>query len=168
MSGFILDITTDSESFDAVRDNLDRKMDSLGIAAFLSSVVDPFLRNRIDSRFQSEGDEVSGRWHPLAQATQQIRASYGYPPNHPINVRTGKLRSHLVGTRSDVQANGMGATLIHPPPGSGDPVTNKKIKTAQSGSSHPPTPARPVIGINENDLIFITSSLTAYLSQDFI
>lgn len=62
----------------------------------------------------------------------------------------------------------MGATLIHPPAGSADPITAKKLKTAQSGSSKPSTPARSVVGVNENDLLFITSSLTAYLVEDFI
>ncbi len=160
-------IETDSSEADAVIDSLLEKMSPVGLSAFLHTIVDPWVRNRIDQRFANEGDEMSGDWHPLAVSTQQIRASYGYPPDHPINVRTGKMRSFLVGTNSDVKPNGFGATLQHPPP-TADPITAKKIATAQSGSSFPPTPARPVVGLDENDLIFVTSSLAAWLTQDMI
>ncbi len=160
-------ITTDKDSAQDAIDFLNDRLGAIGLVTFLNTVVDPFIRNRIDQRFQGEGDDVVGTWHPLAVATQQIRAYYGFPPDHPINVRTSKLRSHLVGTQSDVKAFGIGATLQHPPPGT-DAIMNKKISTAQSGSSSPSTPARPVIGVNENDLLFITTSLVAWLSQDMI
>lgn len=160
-------ITVDKNSAQHAIDSLNDRLGAIGLVTFLQTVVDPFIRNRIDQRFKGEGDDVVGVWHPLAVATQQIRASYGFPPDHPINVRTSKLRSHLVGTQSDVKAFGIGATLQHPPPGT-DAILNKKIQTAQSGSSSPSTPARPVIGVNENDLLFITTSLVAWLSQDMI
>lgn len=167
MAGFKVVIETDASEAAAVFDALDQRLNAAGLSMFLDTVVDPFIRNRIDGRFASEGDDVSGAWHPLAQATQQIRASYGYPPDHPINIRSNKLHSWLVGTDSQVTPNGMGATLMHPPP-SGDAILMKKLATAQGGSSRPPTPARPVIGLNENDLLFVTSSLVAWLAQDML
>lgn len=160
-------ITTDRSSVDQALAYLEARLNPIGLATFLTTVVDPFIRNRIQQRFASEGDDVSGAWHPLAVATQQIRASYGFPSDHPINVRTGKLASYLIGTRGDVKQTGVGAALQHPPPGA-DAIMAKKIKTAQSGSSSPSTPPRPVIGVNENDLMFVTSSLVAWLSQDMI
>ena len=168
MSGFYVQIDVDQSDLDDVVHNLETKLSPAGLAGFLDSVVDPFIRGRIDGRFGSEGDDVSGRWHPLTQATQQIRASYGFPPDHPINVRTGKLHSFLVTNDSEVLPNGLGATLTHPAPGSIDPVTAKKLATAQGGSASPSTPARPVLGVNDNDLLFVTSSLAAFISQDFI
>jgi hypothetical protein len=167
MSFFVL-IETDASEAVAVLDALMIRSSPVGLSAFLDTVVDPWVRNRIDQRFNSEGDEVSGSWDPLAAATQQIRASYGFPPDHPINVRTGMMRNFLVGTPSDVKPNGFGADLQHPPPGAGSSVMQKKIQTAQSGSSNPNTVARPVVGLNENDMIFITSSLAAWLTQDMI
>lgn len=160
-------ITTDRASVDRALQFLEARLSPVGLVAFLNTVVDPFIRNRIQQRFASEGDDVVGTWHPLAAATQQIRAFYGFPPSHPINQRTGRLESWLVGTSSDVKQFGVGASLQHPPPGS-DAILNKKLKTAQSGSSYPPTSPRPVIGVNENDLLFVTSSLVAWLSQDMI
>lgn len=166
MSFYVL-IETDFAHADAVIDSLLVRASPVGLAAFLNTVVAPWVRNRIEQRFDNEGDDVSGSWDPLAAATQSIRASYGFPPDHPINVRTGSLRSFLVGTNSDVKPNGFGADLQHPPPSS-DAIMNKKIKTAQSGDPNPRTPARPVMGLNENDLLFITSSLSAWLTQDMI
>jgi hypothetical protein len=160
-------ITTDRSSADRAIQYLEARLSPVGLVTFLSTVVDPFIRNRIQQRFAGEGDDVVGAWHPLSVATQQIRASYGFPPSHPINVRTGKLESWLVGAKSDVKQFGIGASLEHPPPGS-DAILSKKLSTAQSGSSSPVTPARPVIGVNENDLLFVTSSLVAWLSQDMI
>lgn len=167
MTGFYVFIETDKSEFQKVMDHVQDRLSPVGLVTYLDTIVDPFLRNRIEQRFAGEGDEVSGAWHPLAEATQQIRSSYGYPPDHPINVRTGKLRAHLVGTESTVQADGMGATLQHPGPVA-DGVTRKKLVTAQSGSTSPSTPARPVIGVNENDLMFVTSSLVAYLAEGMI
>jgi hypothetical protein len=167
MTSFFVHIETDASRVESVMNALDDRLNPIGLSAFLQTVVDPFIRNRVDQRFASEGDDVSGNWHPLTQATQQIRAAYGYPPSHPINKRTGKLHAQLV-KQSDVKPTGMGATLEHPAPGSLDPITAKKLKTAQMGSTNPKTPARPVLGVNENDLLFVTSSLAAWLTQDII
>ena len=164
---FYVLIETESDEAQKVLDTLEKRMNPVGLSLFLTTVVDPWIRQRIEQRFDEEGDSMSGDWDPLAISTQQIRASYGYPPDHPINVRTGKMRSFLVGTKSDVKPSGIGATLQHPPPVA-DAVTAKKIATAQGGSSQPPTPARPVIGVDENDLVFVTSSLAAWLTQDMI
>lgn len=164
MTGYYVLIETDTKEVNAVIQQLQDRLSPIGLVTYLNTVVDPFVRERIDQRFGSEGDDVSGAWHPLEQATQQIRAAYGFPPDHPINVRTGKLHSFLVGTPSDVKPDGMGATLEHPPP-IADPIIRKKLDTVQAGSASPKTPARPVIGLNQNDLLFITSSLVAYLVE---
>jgi hypothetical protein len=161
-------IEADTDEADAVLAALELRLSSAGLGMFLESVVDPWIRQRISARFASEGDDMSGKWHPLAVATQQIRAYYGHPPDHPINVRSGDLRSFLISEDSDIKMWGGGASLIHPPQGSASPMMAKKIATAQGGSSFPPTPARPVIGVDENDLVFITSSLAAWLTQDLI
>lgn len=165
--GFQLTFEMEREHLDATLAELALRLSPPGLATYLATVVDPFLRERIDQRFSGEGDDVTGAWHPLAVATQQIRASYGYPPAHPINVRSDKLRSWLVGTPADIKVSGFDAEANHPPPTT-DAVMNTKLTTAQAGKSHPFTPARPVIGMNENDLMFITSSLVAYIAEDFI
>lgn len=164
---FFVEIIADPSEVNKVMQQLQVKLSPAGLAAFLQTIVDPFIRNRIEGRFNSEGDDVSGAWHPLEQATQQIRAAYGYPPDHPINMRTGKMRTFLTTTQSDVKMTGMGAELTHPPL-TADAVMNKKIATAQMGSPSPSTPARPVVGLNDNDLLFITSELVVYITEGMI
>lgn len=146
---------------------LEDKLNPLGLAEFMDATVDPFLRMRTEDRFAQEGDDVVGSWQPLQLATQQIRASKGFSPAHPINVRTGKMRNFLVNRPADVKPNGFGATLTYPGP-IGDSELFEKLSTAQGGKSYPSTPPRPVIGVNENDMLFVTSELVAWLMEGYI
>lgn len=166
-TGFEVTFEVDRQHLDLVLGSLAAKLSPPGLASFLDMIVDPFIRERINQRFAMEGDDVSGAWHPLSAATQHIRASYGFPAAHPINVRTGELRDWLVNTPSDIKVSGFTAEANHPPPTT-DSVMNTKLVTAQSGKAHPKTPARPVIGLDENDLLFVTSSLVAYISEGMI
>lgn len=164
-----LTFEADTEELEAVLQKLTVKLSPPGLMGFLATMVDPWLRMRTDNRFASEGDDVTGNWHPLTLATQMMRIQGGFPPSHPINVRTGKMRDFLTGMASDVKPNGIGATLTYPGP-VGDPELNEKIKTAQMGKTarSQKTPARPVVGVNENDMLFITSELVAWLSEDYL
>lgn len=162
-----LTFESDVNDLSGVLASLYLKLSPPGLMAFLQSMVDPWLRMRTDNRFDSEGDDVSGAWHPLTHATQMIRAAGGFPSAHPINVRTGKMKSFLVGQRSDVKPNGLGATLTYPG-ATADPDLIEKIKVAQQGKAYPRTPPRQVIGVNTNDMLFITSELIAYLAEDYI
>lgn len=164
---FYVEIDADTTEAAAVILQLQTRLSPAGLATFLQGIVDPFIRNRIQGRFTSEGDDVSGAWHPLEQATQQIRAAYGYPPDHPINVRTGEMQDFLVNTQSDVVMTGIGAELMHPPL-TASAALSQKIATAQGGRASPSTPARPVIGVNENDVLFITSELVVYITEGMI
>lgn len=146
---------------------LELKLSPSGLTGFMYSHVDPFIRARTASRFAGEGDDVTGAWHPLAKATELIRASKGFTPSHPINERTARLKSVLVGRPGDAKPNGFGATLTYPGP-IGDASFWEKMSTAQGGSDNPPTPPRPVIGFNENDMLFVTTELVAWLSEDYI
>lgn len=161
-TGFQIDFDVDAAHFNALLAELHLKVSPAGLTTFLNTIVDPFIRSRIDERFASEGDDVTGAWSPLTVATAMIRASQGISPDHPINVRTSKMRDYLVNTQSDVKPTGFDAVLSHPPP-TGDAKLNEKIKTAQMGSTSPRTPPRPVIGLNQNDLLFVTSELVIYL-----
>lgn len=165
--GFQITIETDKSSAQGVIDELRDRLQAAGLEQFLEKVVEPFMKLRIENRFQSEGDDVTGKWQPLHVATQLIRASYGFPPDHPINVRTSQMKDFLVNTKSDIKASGADVTLTHPPP-TGNKSLDEKIKAAQQGKSKPRTPARPVLGFNENDLLFVTSELAAYLVEGII
>lgn len=167
MPDFVVTFEADVSSTTRLLAQLEDRLNPVGLATFLGNMVDPFLRARIDGRFNSEGDDVSGAWHPLTQATEMIRAAKGFSPAHPINVRTNKMRHFLVNTPGELFANGFEVILSHPPL-SGNAETEKKIRTAQEGAKSPPTPPRPVLGVNENDLLFITSELVAWITQGYI
>lgn len=136
---------------------------SAGTAAFLATTVAPYLRGRAERRFENEGDDVVGKWQELSAATQEWRENGGFVPDHPINRRTGELEEYIVGAPVGVFMTPGGASLTYPK----DPPTNRglqrKMETAQKGRGYPRTPARPVIGMNEADLAFMTTGLTLYL-----
>jgi hypothetical protein len=162
MSYFItFDVTRND--LDALVDNLEQKLDGLALAGWLRTQISPFLRARVSARFAGEGDDVSGGWHPLTAATQQIRMNQGFAPG-PINRRYGQLYDFLMVSPGIAVAGGFGAELTYPGPAP-DWRTEEKLKTAQSGKAKPATPARPVIGVNNNDFLYITSELTAYLIE---
>lgn len=131
-----------------------------GMGVFLNETVARYLRERIARRFDSEGDDVSGKWAPLTDATMQIRANKGYPPAHPINVRTGTLRNYIENSPDRLDIDPTGAMLTLPgraPTGS----LKKKVLGAQQGENR--APARPVLGVNATDMAFTMTALEAFI-----
>jgi hypothetical protein len=128
----------------------------------LALEVTPYLQNRARARFEMEGDDVSGPWAPLTDATVAIRESAGFPGDHPINVRTGEMERFITGSRPTFAAN-PDAMMIFP---GQDPVgkTYYKVQVAQKGTDVPPTPARPVIGIDEADLAYVLATIADEIS----
>lgn len=167
MKGFEVLFETDSSGAQAVFEALNERLESDALVDFMRKEIEPYIKLRIEGRFAAEGDDVTGQWHPLTVATKLIRARNGFPPDHPINVRTGKMKDYLVHSPSDIKIQGPEVELTHPGP-TGDRELQDKIRTAQEGKTKPRTPARPVLGLNENDLLFITSELAAYLTEGFI
>jgi len=53
------------------------------------------LRRNVERHFRGEGTS-KGSWASLSLATQLQRSRMGYPPEHPILVRTGALKRSLV------------------------------------------------------------------------
>lgn len=140
-------------------------LQSTGLALFLGEEVGPYLRERAQARFKGEGDDVVGKWAPLKPATRMIRANnpnWPVGPDHPINVRTGELEDWVTQSAWDAHPTGMGATLKYP---SKNPTgeLRKKVVTAQKGKAFPSTVARPVLGVNPADLVFVTTRLAFYL-----
>lgn len=132
------------------------------IGGFLQSTVDPYIRGRAKSRFANEGDDVSGKWLPLKEVTQKIRADSGYGAAGPINIRTGELEQYITGTPGGVMPNVSGATLTSPgSPPSGELL--KKVQTAQVGQKNPNTAPRPVMGVNAADLSVILIDLSKFI-----
>lgn len=156
---------------------LENSIKSAQIAAFLKGMVGPYFKNEIEERFIEEGDSKVGAWEALTEATQSFRESAGFSPSSPINARTGTLFDHMVGGFGstvpdypvDVNINGASITIPGEPP---DPLTQKKLETAQRGAPPQgvsgPTPPRPVLGeINELDATEIEGLLSLYVGNFF-
>lgn len=152
---------SDNVGVEAMLMRMDTALQPTAIAGFLGATVDPFLRGRAKDRFNSEGDDVSGNWPALSSSTQDIRASMGYGPAHPINVRTGLLEEYIVTSPHDINI-GIGIASLGLP---GTPATGallSKLKVAQAGTTR--GPARPVLGMNENDLLYVLTALSGFFA----
>lgn len=139
-------------------------MSGEGLAAFLGAEIGPYLKKRAGNRFSGQGDDVSGPWAPLSPATIQIRADGGYGAG-PINRRTGELENWVVQSGWDAYPIAKGATMRFPgkkPSGriKEKVITAQKGRDGSEGPDNPRTVARPVVGVNENDMLFFQAALS--------
>ena len=164
MRGFVdVDIAVEKKSVDFLLFKLDTALNPVAIAGFLGAEIDPYIRDRARDRFKSEGDDVSGKWAPLQQSTQNIREQMGYGAAGPINRRTGALEEYITGAPNRLTIHGLGATLQMPGPQPTGELKSK-VQTAQQGRNQPRTVPRPVIGLNERDLTFVLTALAFHLA----
>lgn len=152
----------DTAGVQAMLLHMQTKLAPPAIGAFLQTVVDPYLRGRVSERFDSEGDDVTGRWAPLGAATQAIRQQQGFGASSPINERTGEMKDYLLNTPSSLSFNPIGATLTYPGMLPGGELLDK-LNTAQNGRTTPPTVPRPVLGVNTTDLAAVLASMAYYI-----
>jgi len=162
-------IQIETISVERIIANLMRVLSEHGLVAFLEAEVGPYLSRRAGERFANEGDDVVGTWAPLRPATQAIRAEspYAIGPDHPINRRSGELENWVVQGGWNAYPEGYMATLEYP--GSlptGDLLD--KVKTAQSGDVATNTVARPVLGLNENDMLWFIAAMTANVEASMV
>ena len=157
------DYVIDERSVESKLWALDTALNPIAIAGFLGAQVDPYIRTRARQRFRDEGDDVTGKWAPLQEATWNWRMNDGYPPEHPINKRTGELEDYVTQSPHDLHYHTIGAVLTMPgirPSGE----LKDKVTTAQSGRADPNTRPRPVIGMNERDLTAVMTMLFLYVA----
>lgn len=159
-----IQITVDESDVERLLRNVGDALDTVGIYAFLHSSVGPWLRERAENRFANEGDDVVGNWEPLSPATNLMRADQGFPPEHPINHRTGELERYITRSGWDIMTSPTLSVLKFPggPPPGGE-LANK-VRTAQAGSFNPATVPRPVLGLNEADLAFTLAAMATFIS----
>jgi len=135
-----------------------------GLQQFMQGDLADYLKNRAQNRFANEGDDaVGGGWAPLKASTEVRRASKGYPPSHPINVRSGDLRDYIT-TDSGNVSGGLAEWVLTwpgPPPSS---ELHEKTQTAQIGKTFPSTVPRPVIGLGTTDVRDIEDKLEEFIT----
>lgn len=137
---------------------------SEGMAAWLVAGVDPLLRRRTAERFESEGDDISGKWASLRPFTVEERKRHSFPGEHPINVRTGAMKRHLLDDMPRIAVHTLGATMWSPGSDGGSEVA-QKVKTAQLGDPATNTVARPVLGVGPMDLEAVLISLSLHIAS---
>lgn len=154
-------IVGDSREVDRLISRLDFLLGPVGMTYFLAGQVTPYLKARARNRFASEGDEMSGPWAALSPVTASIRSTLGFPPDHPINHRTGALERWVVDSAPTVLMTPVVSVLTYP----GTPPTGKlreKVITAQTGrtaSKTSGTVPRPVLGMDATDYVAILAML---------
>jgi hypothetical protein len=152
---------------------------SVGMYAFFETQMATWLSERAERRFDSEGDDVSGKWDPLAPATEKIREAgrlagrWSVGDAHPINQRTGELKDYITAGEGDT-FTGMGNTeFIYPSVNLIGGEIPDKMRTAQEGAAVKgtqarfmnPAPPRPVLGVNEVDLGFMLTALSMHVGS---
>lgn len=165
--GIDIEVIGDATGVHRMLQALDTAINPVAVAGFLGAVVDPYLRKRAGARFASEGDDVTGPWKPLAEATQSIRENMGYGPAHPINRREGDLERYITQTEGGTQVHPWGATLTLPGEEAQGELQSKFSVAQQGGvsSSGNAIPARPVLAMNEQDLIFVLTALATHVQS---
>lgn len=139
---------------------------------FMQDKVRPFINQRTRDRFRTEGDDASGKWEQLQLTTGRIRMFKGYPPLHPINVRSGQLRNFVTTSSRVSNVGRYGASLTFPGALPRGELRNK-LEIAQVGgrgkqSRHHAgpnraAPARPVLALGFVDQQFVGYSLLDWI-----
>lgn len=160
-----IEIVGDRNGVQAMLMRLETSTSPVGLAAFLHGAVGPMVLRRATQRFENEGDDVSGKWAPLANSTVEIREKSGFGAEHPINKRTGELEAYITGSGWNVTAAPAMATLRFPGKQTSKRSVREKMKTAQQGRSRPSTVPRPVLGLNEQDLLSVMTMLAFYIKS---
>lgn len=142
------------------------------LTAWLIKSAHPFLRMRAAARFQSEGDDASGKWADLALNTGMIRRNLGFNAYHPINVRSQRLMWFVL-TSFKMASTAQTATLTMP--GKGNALMLSKLRIAQQGGvarkgkgrsrvgPNRPAPPRPVVALSYVDEEALNTSLREWL-----
>lgn len=150
-------------------DQMERRLSTAGLRLFAYRHLAPAVRERVIARFQAEGDDASGRWQRLAEATGRIRSKQGFPAWRPINVRTGALRAYV--QTSTVRGSGTNSVTLTFPGRQGTAILREKLMTAQMGGKQGPgmskraAPPRPVLALGVRDSMAAEESLLDWIRR---
>lgn len=164
-------IWVDDANAEAALLRLQETLSPPSLMLFMNSVVEPHIKDRIRDRFNSEGDDASGKWAPLAEATLAVREAYGFDPG-PINVRTGEFREYITGAEGEFKEEEaeLGVSWSYPADVGIEEDLYQKLRTAQVGATQSSgqfagskTPPRPVLAVSEADQAYIAGSLFEFI-----
>lgn len=151
--------TVESTSLEAILTRLTTQTAPPAMRQYLEGRGYRWLQSRIMARFHTEGDDATGKWARLKLATMRIRANKGFPPAHPINVRTGAMQRFITSSKL-VRTNATGASLRIPARTPGGEL-GAKFRRAQVGDAR--TVRRPLIGLSLLDAEELTDDLERFI-----
>lgn len=157
-----------SNDFGDVFEKLHRMQHALTgeeVAEWLSHEVFPFFREKALNRFETGGDEATGKWPSLRESTQHRRQYYGYGASGPMNQRTGGLHEYIEGATPQVLIQAEGAVMQYPGTLPGDQATSEKFTTAQRGNTKTRTPPRPVVAVSPEDWAYVRTRLESHIMR---
>lgn len=163
MSDFELEINVDHHDLDLVMERVQMALADEQISAFMEEIVIPYEHHRIEDRFAHEGDELTGPWAQLRDATIAIREAKGYSAG-PINQRSGEMLQFLT-SNSELRESGGGIVTATIP---GTDIAGEmldKIMTAQLGRKTPSTKPRPVLAIGPKDIAAIVTGFRTWITE---
>lgn len=124
---------SDEVKLQKLLDHIRDRLSPQGLTQYMRADIYQAMRERVEDRFDGEGDSTVGIWAPLSEATENIREALGFPPDHPINVRTGSLK-RFVETSHLATPMATGAELAMPGPFSSE-LIETKFRRAQQGKA---------------------------------
>lgn len=163
MASVDLIFTVDDSAVEAYLDKLTDVISTASITEWLDVSVETYLHDRASKRFAAEGDDVTGSWAPLSPYTIADRLAQGYNEG-PILHRTGALENFVTNSQGEIVSDEVSVTLTTPGPAE-DAGLALKFAVHQTGSSKMRIPARPMLGINEQDVETILESLTLHITE---
>lgn len=145
------------------------------LEALMIGPVHKYFETEIVNRFAYQGDRVVGHWPDLAEATQNIRQDLGFAPEWPINIRTEEM-FHTVTQEADFDFTPNSAEMVLPGRAGEHGLVAQKIEHAQMGATDntfvdfsgnqqyfSPTPPRPVLGADEQDLVAVVEIIERWV-----
>lgn len=155
-----VEISVETSDVERLLTSAELALSPIGMKRFVDTWAADYFRERAKRSFDTESDPATGVWKPLGQAANNLREYDGFPPAHPINVRTGELRSWLVNSRGTSLVLGSTVEYWFPELIAPSGPAEAKLHTAQLGRptgynwlfpGHA-TPARPVTSITGGDV----------------
>lgn len=165
-SAFIdFEIVGNRRGVQGMLEHLDSALSPSGLATFLGLAAGPWIKERAADRFASEGDDATGKWAPLQEATIDIREKSGFEGSHPINKRTGELEEYITQGQVGITSVPAVSTLTYPKNSPSTKSLREKMSTAQRGRSNPTTVPRPVLALGERDLAQVVTMLAFHVQS---
>lgn len=159
-----IDVSVDGREADLLMRAIESTLMGSTLMDYLQDFMAPYMRRRAAERFAAEGDEASGTWQPLKDATVEIREKAGFPGEHPINKRTGELEAFMTRGNIDYTIQGNAASMFFPGRTSGELA--EKVKTAQRGKEKPATVARPVAAVSAVDMAYFMNNFSFWFAKE--